>query len=317
VTNASQSLKHGLGCVLVVTCPQLGNVLVSQLLTFSQGRGIGYRPYAPTNLRLQPLGHLARIDLNVLNVLVRKARDIRRRLGISVAPPVESEQVIQALIENVLLRQQGGTQLALDLSVLEVSALHKEWDEAEEREAKGRTCFAQASIQPDEIKRELLEMEPALGNAHDIQSFVVNGIQRFDGEFRTTRQSGGFDLHPGSLERNITERRRTPKSWSPRTWRTRPDSFEAVWDAIVQWLVVQPKLTARLILDRLHTEYPGEYLNSLLRTLQRRVKQWRASVLLQFDDAWLGEEVLAGVNLPPPLHATVDVATITAGKILT
>jgi hypothetical protein len=49
-----------------------------------------------------------------------------RRWGFSVAPPVESEQVIQALVENVLLRQQGGTQLALDFSVPELSALHKE-----------------------------------------------------------------------------------------------------------------------------------------------------------------------------------------------
>jgi hypothetical protein len=46
------------------------------------------------------------------------------------------------------------------------------------------------------------------------------------------------------------------------------------------------------------------------------VKQWRASALLQFDDAWLGEEVLAGVTLPPPLHATVDGATTNTGKIL-
>jgi len=81
-------------------------------------------------------------------------------------------------------------------------------------------------------------------------------------------------------------------------------------------LVAQPELTARLILDRLQTEHPGQYPDSLLRTLQRRVKQWRASALLQFDDAWLGEEFLAGVILPPPLYATVDVATTTAGKIL-
>ena len=41
-------------------------------------------------------------------------------------------------------------------------------------------------------------------------------------------------------------------------------------------------------------------------TLQRRVKEWRARALLQFDDQWLNEEVLVGIALPRPLRATVD-----------
>jgi hypothetical protein len=45
-----------------------------------------------------------------------------------------------------------------------------------------------------------------LGNARDIQSFVANGIQRFNGELRPAKQSGVFDIFPGNLERIITER---------------------------------------------------------------------------------------------------------------
>src|SRR5450756_2098859 len=44
------------------------------------------------------------VDIVVLDVLIRKARTIRKRLGISVPVPAEPEQVMQAVVENVLLR---------------------------------------------------------------------------------------------------------------------------------------------------------------------------------------------------------------------
>ncbi len=51
--------------------------------------------------------------------------------------------------------------------------------------------------------------------------------------------------------------------------------------------------------------YPGRYPDGQLRTLQHRVKEWRARALLEFNDAWLGEELLAGAPLPRPLRATL------------
>jgi hypothetical protein len=100
--------------------------------------------------------------------------------------------------------------------------------------------------------------------------------------------------------------RRTPKPRAPRTGRTRPDPFEMVWGEVTQALAERPELTARLILDQLQKQYPGEYPDNQLRTLQRRVKEWRASALIQFDDAWLGKEELADMMLPNPLRASVE-----------
>jgi hypothetical protein len=61
-----------------------------------------------------------------------------------------------------------------------------------------------------------------------------------------------------------------------RHWRTRPDPFAAIWPRIRAWLDVGPDRTGKELLDRLQTEYPGEFSASNLRTLQRRVKEWRA-----------------------------------------
>jgi hypothetical protein len=60
-----------------------------------------------------------------------------------------------------------------------------------------------------------------------------------------------------------------------RHWRTRSDPFEAVWPRIVTWLEAEPDRTAKDLFARLQHECPGAFTEGQLRTLQRRVKEWR------------------------------------------
>ena len=60
-----------------------------------------------------------------------------------------------------------------------------------------------------------------------------------------------------------------------RYWRTRVDPFEEVWPRIVMWLETEPDRTAKELLERLRSESPGSFPGAQLRTLQRRVKEWR------------------------------------------
>jgi len=60
----------------------------------------------------------------------------------------------------------------------------------------------------------------------------------------------------------------------PRHWRTRQDPFEAVWSRVVNWLESEPDRTAKELFDRLQTDQP-DFSAGQLRTLQRRVKEWR------------------------------------------
>ena len=61
----------------------------------------------------------------------------------------------------------------------------------------------------------------------------------------------------------------------PRVWRTRQDPFAGVWPEILLWLQEDPDATAKSLLERLHKEYPGRFPEGQLRTLQRRVREWR------------------------------------------
>lgn len=63
----------------------------------------------------------------------------------------------------------------------------------------------------------------------------------------------------------------------PRRGRTRKDPLAAVWDSeLVPLLENEPDLTGLTLLEYLEDHYPGEYQASVLRTLQRRVKRWKA-----------------------------------------
>jgi len=59
------------------------------------------------------------------------------------------------------------------------------------------------------------------------------------------------------------------------TWRTRDDPFGEAWEGIRERLQAEPRLQARTIFDMLQREHPGRFADGQLRTLQRRVRQWR------------------------------------------
>ena len=60
------------------------------------------------------------------------------------------------------------------------------------------------------------------------------------------------------------------------TWRTRQDPFDDVWTELQQKLDVNPGLQAKTLFADLTARYPGRFADGQLRTLQRRLKQWRA-----------------------------------------
>ena len=61
-----------------------------------------------------------------------------------------------------------------------------------------------------------------------------------------------------------------------RTWRTRKDPFEGVWEEIEEFLESDANFEAKTLFEYLQREYPGRFQDGQLRTLQRRVKVWRA-----------------------------------------
>ncbi len=60
------------------------------------------------------------------------------------------------------------------------------------------------------------------------------------------------------------------KLLGPRTWRTRQDAFEHIFDSLLNQSNLRPELTTKDLLKKLIKEHPDQFKMSQLRSLQRR-----------------------------------------------
>jgi hypothetical protein len=99
--------------------------------------------------------------------------------------------------------------------------------------------------------------ETVSADASDVAVFLANlSVAWKDGEARPTHRK-----QPAA------------KHW----WKTRVDPFADVWPVIEGWLIAEPSASARAVMGRLAAMVPDVYASKAqLRTLQRRVKVWRA-----------------------------------------
>ena len=70
-----------------------------------------------------------------------------------------------------------------------------------------------------------------------------------------------------------------PSEKKKRSWRTLPDAFAGVWEEEIVPLLrrdAKEKLQATVLLEWLDERHPGRFNASHLRTLQRRIRDWRA-----------------------------------------
>lgn len=83
-----------------------------------------------------------------------------------------------------------------------------------------------------------------------------------------SRKTGGKYVRSGTLP---TEQRKE------HIWRTREDPFSEDWELISSRLCDCPELEAKALFEWLCEVFPGRYHEGQLRTLQRRIRLWRAA----------------------------------------
>ena len=145
-----------------------------------EGRVDRYGQTASTVKAVRFYGRDNPVDGVVIEVLLDKAREIHRALGIHVPVPEESESVLEAVLNALFLRSKDvPTQLGLfEEPRARVEALHQRWERDAERERINRTRFAQRALKPEEVKRELEATDAVLGDPDAVKDFVLNAAQR-------------------------------------------------------------------------------------------------------------------------------------------
>ncbi len=134
------------------------------------------------------------IDGRVLDVLINKHNKIRKALGVSVPVPADSAKVMEAIMNAVIESgfEPGQKQLALPGLEPERDALHAEWENVSERESRSRTLFAQETIKPDVVDRELQAVQAAIGRGADVRWFLTEAVRSHGGTVAGS-DTGGVD----------------------------------------------------------------------------------------------------------------------------
>lgn len=84
-------------------------------------------------------------------------------------------------------------------------------------------------------------------------------------------------MDPKTARRYLALNRLPSEVKKERHWRTREDPFGEVWDQVRQQIEENPGLEVKTLFEWLQREQPGRYSDGQIRTLQRRVKLWRAT----------------------------------------
>ena len=92
----------------------------------------------------------------------------------------------------------------------------------------------------------------------------------------------------------------------PRHWRTREDPFEGVWGDVLVWLQAQPEVNGKALMARLQAEHPDRFSAAQLRTMQRRVKEWRCIMAKELVYAGAKETLAEPRGLPELTLTGVD-----------
>ncbi|MFE1750101.1 DEAD/DEAH box helicase [Streptomyces anandii] len=149
------------------------------------------------------------IDGKVLEVLIKKHRQIKKDLGISVSVPDElSTGVTDAIVEWLLMRGRENEDALFSADAFKVSTekLDSDWNSAAERERASRSRFAQRSIHPEEVAREVASIREALGGAGEIRTFVRESLGALNAVLRgADGESGDFTAQVGGTPAGLRD----------------------------------------------------------------------------------------------------------------
>lgn len=117
------------------------------------------------------------VDGLIMNVILRKAEEIRSSLGVLVPVPEDGKAIQSAMIQATMLKQStdNSGQLYFDFGELEevADSLEKPWQDAADKAKRNRTIFAQRSIHPDEVMKVLSQEKEVLGSDDDTERFLT------------------------------------------------------------------------------------------------------------------------------------------------
>jgi superfamily II DNA or RNA helicase len=135
------------------------------------------------------------IDVVVLKIIIEKIQRIQNTSGVSISLADDNRSVMDKVLKEVLLnpekaqnhftkqmRLDFGTSPELDELDAEIT---NEIEAAREKAEKIRSIFAHESIMPEEVKKDLHEVDEAIGDVATLEAFVLAASKLLGANFET------------------------------------------------------------------------------------------------------------------------------------
>ncbi|WP_214412928.1 helicase-related protein [Sphaerisporangium fuscum] len=284
------------------------------------------------------------IDGIVLDVLIRKHRTIAKQTGVAVSVPTDSDDVIKALVEGLLLRgEDSQDQLDLDIGVTRTrDQVHKAWEDAADRESKAIRKYAHSAIKLGEVRQEVAEIRAALGTSADVSRFTREALSAFgalvesngDG-FRadirdlpvSLRHALGLDLHGKADHLGFHPDIPAPPG-SHALVRTDPvvrDLARTVLDSalegdgpakrlgVIRTADVSTRTVLLLVRYRFHVTLPGRTGTRTMVAEDAQVMGYRAGAQ---GREWLTEDDITAALAAKPVNTLPELVQRTADRVL-
>lgn len=137
------------------------------------------------------------IDLKVLEILIKKVRDIQRTTGVSISLGDENTSIMNALIKDILLGTESKADDGRQLTMFAEDFYKRELEAAKEKANNLKSIFAHESVDPTEIEKNLEEVDQAIGDLKSVEEFVKAGVNHLGGAI--TKDEHGFLLSTTNL----------------------------------------------------------------------------------------------------------------------
>lgn len=182
-----------------------------------EGRVDRFGQMAPTVKACLLYGADNPIDGIVLEVLLRKVREIKRATGINVPFPEDSQSIIDTITQALLLnpnrhiekKRVSNNQIEFDFGQFDEATtaranVTRKLEEAAEREKASRGIFAQNAIKAQEIEADLRDVDEAIGDPRAVENFVTSALNNLLG-VQVDKDAKGYRVVTGNIPPQLRE----------------------------------------------------------------------------------------------------------------
>jgi superfamily II DNA or RNA helicase len=202
------NLQEGFNAVLHYDLPWNPNRLEQR-----EGRVDRYGQTAPeVDVRLL-FGEDNPIDVVVLKIIIEKIKNIQSTSGVSISIAEDNRSVMDKVLREVIFspsfaNKLPGKQMRLDfeadknLSAYDLG-LTNEIERAREKAEVIRSIFAHESIKPEDVDKDLKEVDEAIGDVETLEQFVVRAAELLGAIM--ARHKEGYMFQPKNMDAWLVE----------------------------------------------------------------------------------------------------------------